>query len=89
MDHHPPESFQSALVAARGDRRQAALAAELNVSQATISSWEATDSDHSVLPRANRLDAIAVAYGIDVSKLRDLWHAAHAIAGTAQINGAA
>lgn len=73
-----PNTFHGALVKARGDKPQTAIASTLGVSQAAVSSWEASDEESRLLPRAERLDAIASAYGIKRRRLRALWHRAAA-----------
>jgi transcriptional regulator with XRE-family HTH domain len=67
----PPDRtpFASALVDARGDRPQAAIADEVGVEQVTVSSWERGE----LMPRAHRLDAIAAAYGLPPTRLRTLY----------------
>lgn len=68
-----PDLLATALVEARrrSGRSQADIAAAANVSQVTISSWERGEQR----PRADRLDDVAVAYGLRIATLRSLWFA--------------
>lgn len=63
--------FSSALIDARQklDLSQADLAEAIGVEQETVSSWERGD----LLPRAHRIDSIAVAVSMKPDKLRALW----------------
>lgn len=83
-----PNTFHGALTKARGDKAQSAIAASVGVTQAAVSSWESDDDSLRVLPRAERLDAIATAYGIKRRRLRALWHRA-ASARRASVKSAA
>lgn len=73
-----PPTFHGELVKARGKKSQTVIAADCNVTQAAVSSWETDDDRLRVLPRAERLDKIAEAYGIAPRRLRALWHRAAA-----------
>lgn len=79
-----PATLHAYLTTLRGDRRQAAIAEAIGVSQSAISSWESADPSARTLPRASRLGAIASAYGADVAVLRDLWHREHEAGGATE-----
>ena len=52
-------------------RTQGQIAEELGTSQGTVCSWESGET----LPRAERIDEIAGAYGLRPDRLRSLWFA--------------
>jgi transcriptional regulator with XRE-family HTH domain len=62
---------ESPLVAARRrkDLQQSDIAAELEVTQATVSHWETG----AATPHPSKWKAIADAYGISISKLFDIF----------------
>lgn len=62
---------KSPLVVARErtDKKQSDIAAELDVSQATVSNWE----NGIATPHPSQWRDIASAYGVSISKLFEYW----------------
>jgi len=54
-------------------RSQEEMAADVGVSQVTISSWESEVDGTRVSPRADRVEAIARAYQLDPEVVWALW----------------
>lgn len=62
-------TLAEALKSARDSRPQEEVAAKCDVSQATISSWEAGETR----PRYGKLPAVAKAYGLALRQVKALW----------------